>query len=197
MNNVLRRLRHALDHATRGINQGRIMSVDMNDLLELMRDWGRLDQLLRNLRPHVGSFGKQVTFSPEAGTPDTGNCYQVCVASVLGLQIQHVPHFYSNGTDNTAHSAAIAEFLRQKGYFVAYYTWDIVKAGTADGWLNLPDNNLVIISGMSPRGDFQHAVVGRLNDSGWEMIHDPHPSNAGIVGEPVGMEVIAYVPHSN
>jgi len=44
-----------------------------------------------------------------------------------------------------------------------------------------------ILAGKSPRGDFAHAVVGW----GMQVVHDPHPSRAGIV---TCTEVIVLVP---
>jgi hypothetical protein len=43
---------------------------------------------------------------------------------------------------------------------------------------------LVIAGGKSPRGTWGHCVVGELSRAGYRMIHDPHPSRLGLVGEP-------------
>lgn len=48
------------------------------------------------------------------------------------------------------------------------------------------DGQLVILGGKSPRGiQGGHAVVGKWSrTSGWQVVHDPHPSGDGILGEP-------------
>lgn len=43
-----------------------------------------------------------------------------------------------------------------------------------DGWV---PRGLHILGGRSPRGSFDHAVLAR----GREIVHDPHPSRAGLV----------------
>lgn len=38
--------------------------------------------------------------------------------------------------------------------------------------------------------DRTHAVVARFTDTGFEMVHDPHPDNTFIVGEPTRIVAI-------
>lgn len=44
-----------------------------------------------------------------------------------------------------------------------------------------------IMSGVSPRGEYGHSVVGQLVTVGdgivWKIAFDPHPSGAGLDGE--------------
>jgi hypothetical protein len=44
---------------------------------------------------------------------------------------------------------------------------------------DIPKNEYLIASGKSPRG-FSHAVIWKNG----VMVHDPHPSQDGLVGEP-------------
>ena len=53
-------------------------------------------------------------------------------------------------------------------------------------------NAVAIFVGKSPRGDFQHAVIGRVDSDarGWTKLHDPHPSRAFLDGEPTCVEYV-------
>lgn len=74
-------------------------------------------------------------------------------------------------------------FARFLGWARQIGLWAIVlPAGVA--WQPL---GYCILAGKSPRGDFAHAVVGW----GMQVVHDPHPSRAGIV---TCTEVIVLVP---
>lgn len=164
----------------------------LDKLSVLERDAGLLNLGLGSFK-----FEKQTTFGAEVGSPDAGNCFQVCVATVLGLPVSAVPHFYrDNSTVETA-NRHIGSYLLKQQRMIAHYEWETVKLGRRDGWLPGSNDVLVIISGKSPRGDFLHAVVGVLDSSqseGWRMLHDPHPDSTGIVGEPTGVEFITKFP---
>lgn len=95
------------------------------------------------------------------GVPE-GNCFSACVASILHLPLGDVPPFckYEDWWER------LNAWLRTRGFYamVLRYSDD------------MPPNGFHILSGKSPRGDFQHSVVAR----GIEIVHDPHPSRAGI-----------------
>lgn len=112
-----------------------------------------------------------------------GNCFATCVACLLDIDVADVPNFCALGdlwwrdfSDwlNERGFSAIVVCMRTKG------AW----SGSMACWANA----LCIVSGPSPRGDFDHAVIGRM--SGWEgadlyeFVHDPHPEGLGIVGRP-------------
>ncbi len=98
------------------------------------------------------------------GNPEgrPGNCLQACVASILELSLEEVPHFVENEEVEWQH--AMIQWFKEKGYSIF---------GT-DG-LYKP-TGYCIACGLSERG-FRHAVVWKDG----ELIHDPHPSRAGIL----------------
>lgn len=95
-----------------------------------------------------------------------GNCLQACVASVLDLPIDRVPHFLDFG-DNWFH--ALELFMDNYGieYEGTGGTRTISEYEGVDGY--------IIACGESPRHR-HHAVVYKDG----EMIHDPHPEGGGI-----------------
>jgi hypothetical protein len=68
------------------------------------------------------------------------------------------------------------DWLAARGMF---YTETPAK-GVPYFWLPSP---LCVLCGPSPRlpSPYQHAVVGRVNGYSFEVVHDPHPSRAGLV----------------
>jgi hypothetical protein len=113
-----------------------------------------------------------------------GDCKRAAVASIFGMQAEDVPHFavYGYGMEEPT----------RWGWWYAFIGWcqtlepayDIIEVEGNDyppPSLNIEDlYGCYLISGKSPRGDWNHSVVGR----GGEVIWDPHPSREGIRGEP-------------
>ena len=127
-----------------------------------------------------GRWRDQTTFVPRAGD-DAGNCLQACVASLLGLPLEDVPNFAAvpeGGTDGKSHwFFAFERWLRDRDLGVS--VWYPTRGCD---WYMAPES-LAIASGKSPRGDFQHSVVVRVTDGAEpELVHDPHPSRAGLAG---------------
>jgi diadenosine tetraphosphate (Ap4A) HIT family hydrolase len=98
-----------------------------------------------------------------------GDCWRASIASALELAVEEVPHFAELGRERWW--PATNEFLEERG--LTLIEWDLEPEGWAPPGITL-------LSGESPRGDFDHTVVGR----GSEIIHDPHPSRAGLKGAP-------------
>jgi hypothetical protein len=98
------------------------------------------------------------------GLPD-GNCLAACVASLLHLDIADVPNFCEGHADGWF--SRMGAWLRERGLAAFWFKGPPLES-LADVY--------VIVSGQSPRGDYLHATVWR----GSEMVHDPHPSRAGI-----------------
>ena len=102
-----------------------------------------------------------------------GNCLAACVASILELPIEVVPNFAEHGFLD-----GVRAWLKQLGFELVR----VYPTGEASIFANAP----AIVAGWSPRGGGkQHAVVGRSDSGGLEVLHDPHPSRAGIIGEPI------------
>lgn len=143
-------------------------------------------------------FPKQTLFAPQIGTQATGNCYQVCVACILDLPVEEVPHFYGETDDIDLANANIVKYLAAQGCYQIYMDWGYFMGLYQKQLIRLPEGNLVILGGKSPRGDFEHAVLGTVNPDGtYTIVHDPHPTDAGLVGEPTAIEMITYVPVVN
>ena len=97
------------------------------------------------------------------GGHEKGNCTEAAVASILGIALADVPDFRANGADAMNFWDTFEAFLNSRGFHP----------------LRLPGNwipdALYLASGLSPRG-VHHMVIMR----GGKLVHDPHPSKAGI-----------------
>lgn len=97
-----------------------------------------------------------------------GNCWQTVIASVLDLPLESVPHFVDideqGGENWWSHTA---RWLGERGYAMYGSLKDI------------DTDEYQLVTGKSPRGNFYHVVVYQNGN----MIHDPHPSNDGILSE--------------
>lgn len=98
------------------------------------------------------------------GAP-AGNCLPACLASLLHLAVADVPNICENGE---GWLDRLADWLRPRGLA------PLLFGGPPPPALG---GALCIVSGPSPRGPWLHATVWR----GGEIIHDPHPSRAGIL----------------
>lgn len=132
--------------------------------------------------------------------PETyGDCQRTCIAMVMGLDVSDVPHF---GDQNLyppdASRKAEMEWLRERDY--GYIQIPVFGEWGMDYIRGLVENVPVIISGRSPRGDWNHDIVLFKGE-----IYDPHPDNTGLAGpcidkdkpdEPKWYWVRFVVPHS-
>ena len=118
---------------------------------------------------------QEFTSQPEIG--QFGDCARACIASLLDLPIAEVPHFLqvANG-DATGFWEGIQTFCRKHGYALMS-----VPARAGQNFFGDDGDVYHKISGPSPRGNgLWHAVVGRNG----EIVFDPHPSRAGLAGDP-------------
>lgn len=129
----------------------------------------------------------QTLFGGDPDNPvELGNCWPACFATLLGLELNDVPHFYAEERDPQKANYNAWTWLRERGWHVIAITW------TEHAPFQLP-GEIVIISGKSPRGAHEHAVIGRIDHTkefGFELLHDPHPSGAGIEGVPISYEIL-------
>lgn len=123
------------------------------------------------------------TFLVEDGK--IGDCWRCCIAAVLGLPAEEVPHFLmkDDGTHNHNDDADAQRWLNANGYRMV-----IVTALGGREAIRFPCWNedrekfpapIVISVGptvRSKRRGCYHAVVTQGSD----MLYDPHPSEAGL-----------------
>jgi hypothetical protein len=102
---------------------------------------------------------------------------------MLELPLEEVPHFYQYCLQGLTESQqsdmrwweedAYEAFVESKGYESRRY-------GSKRQFDFLTEPTYVMTTGKSPRGVW-HIVIGLLHpDGSWEMVFDPHPSDAGI-----------------
>jgi hypothetical protein len=96
----------------------------------------------------------QTTF----GAPG-GNCFSACVASLLELPIEEVPYFMTDEFPGN-----FTKWLELRGLYFLRFKYVFMPPG------------FYIMGGLGARG-MPHSVVM----SGSLLVHDPHPSRAGLV----------------
>jgi hypothetical protein len=107
--------------------------------------------------------------------PIEGNCFSACVASILDLNLVDVPRFMDDGERwlNT-----FFRWLAERGLQPDYYGHPDWCAAESAPSRDIP-KGYSIMSGWSPRHENTlHSVVARDG----VMVHDPHPSRAGLNG---------------
>lgn len=106
-----------------------------------------------------------------------GDCWRCCVAAIVGLPAEQVPHFLENEIKDPSRSmdADTQEWLNQRGLMMVeasvfrFHRW-------ASSRFRLP---AVIAAGPSPRSKKMgehHAVIMRED----KLLYDPHPSGTGL-----------------
>lgn len=109
-----------------------------------------------------------------------GNCTQACVASILDMPLEQVPHFcfeLPEGTDGgIEETRRINEWLKPMGKVLVEFavSADGMPSWIAD-WQNRGVEFYHLLSGTSVRGN-QHCTVG-LNG---KVVHDPHPAGGNL-----------------
>ena len=101
-----------------------------------------------------------------------GDCWKTCIASLLELPMDEVPHFVEYG--DLWWDVTQAFIKSHVGNDLELRWWEDVSAVPAG-------HPFLIGTGVSPRGDFQHAVIV---DRSATVVHDPHPSRLGLEGPP-------------
>lgn len=110
----------------------------------------------------------------------TSDCFSACLSWLLGLPQDDVPDF--TGPDEGGFYRRVADWLRPRGLRMMLIGWPDMPA-----MLGGP----IIARGLSERNK-AHAVV--WDDNG--LLHDPHPSRAGLVGEPTHAMLIIVLPNA-
>lgn len=107
-----------------------------------------------------------------------GDCLAACIATILGIPLAEIPNVCAESAGpQSTWLERLNAWLRSRGWVAV-----LVEGGPGPWADGLP----LIVTGPSPRG-LLHATVWR----GGEMVHDPHPSRAGI-SEP--LDTLLLVP---
>lgn len=110
-----------------------------------------------------------------------GDCQRAVIASLLDLPRAEVPHFLQLADgDPSTYWELLQAFCLKHGY--AYMTQP-ARCGAL--FFGYEGDIFHEISGPSPRGaGVMHAVVGNNGN----VVFDPHPSRAGLAGDPATWE---------
>lgn len=106
-----------------------------------------------------------------------GNCYEACLAMVLGVSLDEVPdRWVALGEwKDEDEEALIGGWLRKRGLVRVQ-----INPAYIDGKPRISAPGVpVILSGPSPRGAWNHAVVGLEGPDDW-IFFDPHPDDTFI-----------------
>lgn len=115
---------------------------------------------------------------------EVGDCWRCCVAAIVGLNAEDVPHFLltSDGKTNHNMDPDTQRWLNQRGYGMIYATAIGCSRGAiwcpryADDEIQPPP---LITCGPTCRSEGlgkHHAVI----TIGGKLVYDPHPSEAGL-----------------
>jgi hypothetical protein len=134
-----------------------------------------------------------------------GDCLRACVASVLDLPLLEVPHFAEIASQMEAAGQVAdqdklqADWLAGRGLRLITISFSGGVEAT-DLYFGRGDEPY-IAWGISPRWDpeterrFCHAVVVKPDGYGFKLVHDPHPSRAGVVDNVYrGFQLIVRMP---
>lgn len=116
-----------------------------------------------------------------------GDCYRACLASFLKIPYEHIPHFaqlYSHDMFKMARLWLINNYR--------IYTFDIYLNNNIEDLHIKPETNCLIF-GKSPRQG-RHSVIGKVSEWNLEILHDPHPSRAGLLDGPKQLQFFHYGP---
>lgn len=107
-------------------------------------------------------------FMHEPSNGSYGDCQRACIASLLDLPREQVPHFLHDDCNYDTFKKRIKEFLALHGLM------EVVMP--LEDCPYLPQTCHHMMYGYTVRGTY-HAVVARNG----AVVHDPHPSKAGII----------------
>lgn len=152
------------------------------------RGWLTVFEFLRSL--FVATARRKVLRCPNP-TQQTGptNCFQACVAAVLGVNISDVP---------AACDGATWDWDVFQDWLLVTHGKQAIEVGFENGGTLYPVRHgvLCIVTGPSPRTCLtgRHAVVAKmLGAEGFELLCDPHPSQAWLNGEPTHVTFFVQV----
>ncbi len=136
---------------------------------------------------------------------ERGDCWRTCIACTLELPLEDVPNFCAKDTDTYDCEGRREDWyrrtvlwLRSRGYQLITFNWPL-----PDGCGLVPPEGLALLTGPSPRDkEKNHVVLARIatefvkSDDGFGhtykmyFVHDPHPDDTFIAGEPMEVSII-------
>lgn len=106
-----------------------------------------------------------------------GDCLRACIATVMDVQIETVPHFAADGVDGDVAMARVREYLSPMAPFIVAWPGDIALADLLDMMKLLnPQSTYILFGGTNDGGD--HCVVCQ----GGKIVHNPAWYGCSIVG---------------
>lgn len=110
-----------------------------------------------------------------------GDCFRACIASIFELSLCDVPHFVQLGSVPHAKGGELRDGQSHWWFYLTDWLrerdlvfFDLPYDGNSDEFLQAL--GYTIITGLSPRGEWDHCVVGYRG----EIVHDPHPAGGGV-----------------
>ena len=103
-----------------------------------------------------------------------GDCWRTCVASILNLSPEAVPHVHT--PDHELFKASMKSFLASRGLAIVAFAFDCDLDVVQRLMRNLNPGVHYMLMGQSGRGEWNHIVVCKDG----EIVHDT--SGSGIVG---------------
>jgi len=106
------------------------------------------------------------------GSKDEGNCFPACLASLLEIPLEDVPHFHKKYDDDDAHIHIVKWLLSHGRIYVAF---DAEMFDKHCGPI-MDTGSYYIAGGDGGRG-FNHCAIYQRR----KLIHDPHPKGKGLL----------------
>jgi hypothetical protein len=112
---------------------------------------------------------------------EKGNCFAACIATLLRYPIHDVPNFCADYP---------ADWWERMQNWLATRGLYAIEMRVDDKLTLEPMPAVhVILTGKSPRGEFGHCVVGKVNNESSpegtiDYVHDPHPDGTFLDGKP-------------
>lgn len=121
-----------------------------------------------------------------------GDCVRACIASILEMNSDHVPHFFHDGCDGIIADSRIQDFLALHGLvrFTIVHPGDISLPELLAAMSDINPRAHYMLTGTTSQGGI-HMVVCR----GGAIVHDPDHCGWRIVGPISGDGATGWVVH--
>jgi len=126
--------------------------------------------------------------NPAAG--QIGDCWRTCIACLLDLAPDQVPHFVEPHLDDGPAATAFARrWLASRGFGLIQFAYTGALQGILDAQAAVNPDTYFLLGGMS-RSGVLHSVIARNDAIEW----DPHPDDVGVIGpDPNGLYWLEFL----